>query len=141
MSKITPAQVKEKQFLPEHFNTVEDFDTWLQGIIDTQEALLKVRIGSLYDSTNPGITPQVQAAALAMVCADLTERRILRVSGNVTEDTAPVISSLMKILNEYKATATDSIGRLMASGAAADTIGYAGGVVVSGGASQLTRFS
>lgn len=137
MSKITPAMVKDKQFLPEHFNAVADFDAWLQGVIDTQEALLKIRIGSLYDSADTSIAPQVQTAALSMVCADLTERRILRVSGSVNEDTAPVITTLMKVLGEYKSGATDAIGRLLTAGSSADTPGYSGSVVVTGSESLL----
>lgn len=140
MSKLTPAIVKDKQFLPDHFNTVTDFDVWLQGVINTQEALLKIRIGSLYDSADAAIAPQVLDAALAMVCAELTERRILRVSGSVNVDTAPIINSLMKTLDGYRTAAATAIGRLLAAGSATDTTGYAGGVVVTGGDNLLTRW-
>lgn len=140
MSKITPAIVKDMQFLPEHFNPVEDFDVWLQGVIDTQEALLKIRIGSLYDSADQTIDGQVKQAALNMICDDLTERRILRVSGNVTEDTASIIRTLMEMRKAFKDSAASSISRLISSGSASDSGNYAGGVVVTGGDSLLTRF-
>lgn len=143
MSKITPAIVKDKQFLPDHFNPVADFDVWLQGIIDTQEALLAVRIGSaLYNSADNNITSQVKDAALAMVCADLTERRILRASGNVNQDTSSVIKALMEVRKSYLDTASSTIAALVNSGGQPESTGYAGGVVVTGSTtSPVTRFS
>lgn len=141
MSKLTPAIIKDQQFLPEHFNAVADFDAWLQGVIDTQEALLQVRIGpDRYASIVAAVSAQVQAAALSMVCADLVERRILRVSGNVNEDTATVINSLMKVRKDYLEAADSAIGRLMAAGASTDTSGYAGATIVTGGASLLSEW-
>jgi hypothetical protein len=138
MSTITPAQVKEKQFLPDHFNPVEDFDAWLQGVINTQEALLKIRIGSLYDSSDTSIIPQVQAASLAMTCEDLVERRILRLSGNVSEDTTAQINALMKVRESYRQSASSAIERLNSAGSSSDTNGYTGEAIVSGGTSLLS---
>ncbi len=142
MSKITPANIKDKQFLPEHFNSVTDFDAWLQGIIDTQEALLTVRIGSaLYGSTDTNITSQVKDAATAMVCADLTERRILRASGSVNQETSSVIKALMDVRKSYLDTASSTIATLVNSGGQPESTGYAGGVVVTGSTTSLmTRF-
>lgn len=138
MSKITPAIVKDQQFLPEHFNPVADFDTWLQSVIDSQEALLVVRIGSLYDSAETAISTQVKSAALAMICDDLTQRRILRLSGNISEDTSAQISALMKIRDSYRQSAASAIDRLNNSGASADTSGYAGSTLVSDNTSLLS---
>lgn len=141
MSKITPAQVKEQQFLPEHFNPVVDFDIWLQGVINTQEGLLKIRIGSLYDSADTAIAPQVQAAALAMVCDDLTQRRILRVSGNVNQDTSSVIRALLEMRKSYQDAAASALSSLVNGAGQPDSTGYSGAVVVTGSTtSPLTRF-
>lgn len=132
MSKITPAILKEKQFLPEHFNPVVDFDVFLQSVIDTQEALLKVRIGATsYFSSDASLEEQVKHAALNMACDDLTQRRILRISGNVNEDSGPMIKTLMAVRTEFKDEAAAAISRIINVGTSTDSDGFASGVAVT----------
>ncbi len=133
-SKTTPQEMIELQFVEEQFNGVADFEAFLQGIINNQEGLLAGRIGSsTFDSTNPAIVAQVKRASVCVVAAELLQRRINRLSGNVDADTALLIRTLQTAKTDYTKEAEEKISRLISSGASADSGNYAGGVLTSSG--------
>lgn len=140
-SKITPQKMKDLQFVAEQFNAVLNFDDFLQGVIDNQEAILSSRIGaSLFNSSTQAIIDQVKRASLCLCAAELQQLRINRLSGNADADTAMMIRTLQIAQSNYLKEADDKISRLISSGASADSGGYAGGVLItSGDDSTLTR--
>jgi hypothetical protein len=140
-SKITPQNVKDMQFVAEQFNAVLSFDTFLQGVIDNQEAILSGRIGAaVFNSTTQAIIDQVKRASLCLCAAELLQLRMNRLSGNADADTALMIRTLQASQSNYLKEAEEKISRLISSGASADSGGYAGGVVItSGDDPTLTR--
>ncbi len=133
-SKITPQNMKDQQFVAEQFGAVTNFDTFLQEVIDTQESLLSGKIGTaLFNSSTAEIVSQVKQAAINMTAADLTQRRLVRASANINQDTAAIISALNKIKSGFEEAAAAAISRIIGAGASADSGGFSGGVVVSGG--------
>lgn len=133
-SKITPQDMKDQQFVPEQFNAVVSFDVFLQGVIDFQENLLVGKIGTaLFNSSASEIINQVKQAATNLTASDLTQRRLVRASANINEDTARIIDALSKIKKGYDDTAAQSISRILGAGASTDSGGYSGSVVVSSG--------
>jgi hypothetical protein len=140
-TKATPQDIKDRQFVAEHFAPVTSFDSWLQGVIDTQEALLSVNIGStLYGSSDVGIAAQVKQASINMVCVDLLERRILRLSGNITEETTQLIETLIKMRKELKDTIASGIDYLLTVGSGPGSGAYSSGVVESGSEGMITEW-
>lgn len=134
MSKASPQDIKNQQFVAEQFNGVTDFDAFLQGAIDTQEGLLLGKIGAaLFNSSTAEIANQVKQASINMTASDLTQRRLVRASANINQDTASIISALNKIKTGFEEAAAAAISRITCAGASADSSGYSGGVVVSGG--------
>ena len=142
MSKISPQDMKDLQFVAEQFNPVPDFDVFLQGVIDFQEKLLIGKIGgTLFNSSTAVIADQVKQASVNMAAADLTQRRLVRASGNINEDTARIIDALTKIKKGFDESAVMATSRILGAGASSDSSGYSGGVVVSGGGYVRERYS
>lgn len=133
MSKAVPQDMKDLQFVAEQFNSVTDFDAFLQGVIDGQEALLVGRVGSLiFDSSDIVIAAMVKQASISLSAAELLQRRIVRLSGNVDEGTAVIISTLQKTQNAHNQEAEKNIARLILKGNQADNSSdFAGGSSVS----------
>ena len=134
MSKVTPQDMKDLQFVVEQFNAPVDFDAFLQGVIDFQENLLLGKVGAaLFNSATAAISDQVKQAAINLAASDLTQRRLVRASGNINEDTARIIDAITKIKKGFDEAASQASSRILGAGASADSSGYSGGVVVSGG--------
>ncbi len=132
MSKVTPQNMKDLQFVDEQFGTPADFDVFLQGVIDSQESLLTGRVGTtVFNSTDPVIAGQVKAASISMVAAELLQRRINRLSGNIDADTGALIRTLHTARKEYLADAEEKIARVVTCGSAPDSGGFSGGVWTS----------
>lgn len=133
-SKITPQNLKDQQFVAEQFGDVADFDAFLQGVIDFQEKLLSGKVGTvLFNSATAAISDQVKQAAINLAASDLTQRRLVRASGNINEDTARIIDAITKIKKGFDEAAAQAVSRILGAGASSDSNGYSGGVVVSGG--------
>lgn len=133
-SKITPQNMKDQQFVAEQFGAVTNFDTFLQGVIDTQEGLLLGKIGAtLFDSSTAAVVAQVKQASVNMTGSDLTQRRLVRASANINQETAGIIDALNKIKKGFDEAAAAAISRIIGAGASADSGGFSGGVVVSAG--------
>lgn len=131
-SKITPQNLIDVQFVAEQFNTVTNFTTFLQAIIDNQELLLSARLGStVFDSSTTAIANQVKRASLCLCAAELLQLRINRLAGNVDADSAVVIRVLQDARKEYLEEMEDKTSRLISSGSAADSSNYAGGVLTT----------
>jgi len=133
MSKVTPQNIKDLQFVAEQFGDPADFDAFLQGVINDQESILTGRVGNaVFNSAVSIIASQVKAASVGMVAAELLQRRINRLSGNVDADTGSLIRTLQASRKEYLAGAEEKISRVVTSGSAPDSGGYSGGVWTSG---------
>lgn len=131
-SKTTPQNLIDLQFVAEHFNATVSFNTFLQGVIDRQEAALSARLGATtFNSATTAIADQVKNAALSLCAAELLQLRINRLSGNVDADSATLIRALQSSRSEYLNSAEEKISRLISSGASADSGGYAGSVVTT----------
>ena len=131
-SKTTPQNLIDLQFIAEHFNAVTNFSTFLQSVIDRQEALLSARLGStVFDSATTAIADQVKNAALCFCAAELLQLRINRLSGNVDTDSVALLRALQATRSDYLKTVEEKVSRLITSGAAADSGGYAGGVLTT----------
>jgi len=132
MSKVTPQNMKDLQFVAEQFGDPADFDAFLQGVINDQESILAGRVGdAVFNSAVPVIASQVKAASVSMAAAELLQRRINRLSGNVDADTGALIRTLQATRKEYLADAEEKILRVVTSGSAPDSGGYSGGVCTS----------
>ncbi len=140
MSKITPQNLIDVQFVAEQFNTVTSpatFFTFLQAIIDNQELLLSARLGSaVFDSATTAIAGQVKRTSLCLCAAELLQLRINRLAGNVDADSAVVIRVLQDARKEYLREAEGNTARLVTSGGLADTGGYAGETLVTSRADE-----
>jgi len=133
MSKVTPQNIKDLQFVAEQFGDPADFDAFLQGVINDQESILAGRVGdAVFNSAVSVIASQVKAASVSLVAAELLQRRINRLSGNVDADTGSLIRTLQASRKEYLAEAEEKIARVVTSGSAPDSGGYSGGVWTSG---------
>lgn len=132
-SKIAPQNLIDVQFVAEQFNTVTNFTTFLQSVIDNQELLLSARLGSIFDSATTAISNQVKRASLCLCAAELLQLRINRLAGNVDEKSAVIIKVLQDARQEYLDEAEEKMTRLVSSGASADTGNYAGGVLATSG--------
>lgn len=132
-TKATPQDMKDLQFVAEQFNGVTDFDAFLQGVIDGQEALLTGRIGAtIYGSSDTVIAAMVKQASISLTAAELLQRRVVRLSGNVDERTVPIIQALRAAQKDHSADAEDNIARLIVKGNQADSADdFAGGATVS----------
>ena len=108
-----PQDIKDLQFVPEHFNAVLDFDAFLQGIIDEQEALLSDRVGVSVLS-NSSLAIHVKRVEKCLTAAELLQLRINRLSGNVDVESAALISQLKKARQDYQDEAERIIPRLVA---------------------------
>jgi len=109
----TPQDIKDLQFVAEQFNGVVDFDAFLQGVIDEQEALLSDRVGLSVFSASAFAT-HIKRVEKCLVAAELLQLRINRLSGNVDADTAALMSQLKKARQDYQDEAERIIPRLVA---------------------------
>jgi hypothetical protein len=112
-TKATPADIKALQFVPEEFNGVTDFDAFLQGVLDEQEALLTDRVGAATVS-NPALVTHIKRVEKCLTAAELLQMRINRLSGNLDANTAGLISQLKKARQDYQDEAERIIPRLVA---------------------------
>lgn len=132
-SKVTPDDIVAMQFLPEYFGPVDDFNTFLQKIIDEQEALLSGRIGAgVMASTTSPTKENVVRAAKCLIAVELFQLRFNRISGDIQNADGLDAFKLRRTQEKYQQEADSLISRL-GSGTPADGTGYSGGVVVSNG--------
>ena len=135
-SKISPQNLIDLQFIAEQFNAVTSpatFTTFLQAVIDAQEAILSARLGStVFDSTTSAIANQVKRTSLCLCAAELLQLRINRLSGNIDPNSGMLISTIQKAQANYLKEADEKTTRLVTSGGSADSGGYSCGVVVTG---------
>jgi hypothetical protein len=130
-SKIDPENLIDLQFSAEQFVS-DDFETLLQDVIDAQEAELFTRLGSpIFDSVATAIVTQVKRLSLCLCAAELLQLRINRLSGNIDADSATIISVLQEARKEYLREVDTKGARLIATGSAADSGNYAGGVLTT----------
>lgn len=113
MAKVLPQDIKDLQFVAEQFNSVVDFDAFVQAVIDEQEALLVDRIGSVAFATT-GLSVHIKRAEKCLVAAELLQLRINRLSGNIDAETAVLISQLKKNRQDYLDQADRVVPRLVA---------------------------
>jgi hypothetical protein len=127
MSVVVPQDLKDLGFIAEGFGTPVDFETFLQNVIDEQEALLSDRIGAdtFADTT---VANQVKQAAKYLSAAELIQRRINRLTLNLDADTAGVMSQLRRSKLDYLDLADPVITKLVTSPGATESGGYAGSV-------------
>jgi hypothetical protein len=125
----TPQDIKDLQFVLEQFNGVLDFDMFLQGILDEQEALLSDRVGAAAIASGKLLT-HVRRTEKCLTAAELLQLRINHLSGNVDADSALLISQLKKARQDYQDEAERIIPRLV-SGSVSDGSDAAFGSSVS----------
>jgi hypothetical protein len=104
--------MKDLQFSAEQFGSVFDFDAFLQGIIDEQEALLSDRIGASV-LVAPALQVHIKRAEKCLCAAELFQLRINRLSGNVDAETAVLIGQLKKAKTDYLEEAERIIPKLI----------------------------
>lgn len=115
-TKAIPQDIKDLGFTVEQFGAVADFDGFIQAILDEQEALLSGRAGAAAVSSST-LAAQVKRAEKCLAGAEMLQRRINRLSGNVDADTAILIPQLKKARQDYMDEAERIIPQLVAGSA------------------------
>ncbi len=125
-TKATPQDIMDLGFAAEQFGVATaDFSAYLQAVLDEQEALLSDRVTAAAVATATLLT-HVKRAEKCMAGAEMMQRRINRLSGNVDADTALLISQLKKARADYQDEAERIIPRLI-SGSVSDGADFAFG--------------
>jgi len=117
-TKASPQDIKDLGFVAEHFGDPLDFDAFIQAILDEQEALLSDRVG-ISTLANPSLATNIKRTEKCMSAAELLQRRINRLSGNVDPETGMLILQLKRARQDYQEEAEKIIPKLV-SGAIAD---------------------
>jgi hypothetical protein len=112
-TKALPQDIKDMQFVAEEFNTVADFDAFLQGILTEQEALLTDRVGAA-TVANSLFATHIKRAEKCLAGAELMQLRINRLAGNVDANSAIIITQLKKARTDYQDEVERIIPRLVA---------------------------
>lgn len=125
-TKTTPQEIIDLGFVCEQFGVASaSFTAWLQAVLDEQEALLSDRVTAATVATASLLT-HVKRAEKCMAGAELMQRRINRISGNVDADSAIIIAQLKKARQDYLDEAERIIPRLLA-GSVSDGADFAFG--------------
>ena len=90
----------------------------------------------MFSSADTAIVIQVKRVSLCLCAAELLQLRINRLAGNVDSDSAVIIRVLSDARKEYLKESEDKTARLVSTGAAADTGGYAGETLVTSRADE-----
>lgn len=117
-TKATPQDIKDLGFVSEEFGSPPDFTAYIQAILDEQEALLSDRV-SAAAIANSALATYVKRAEKCLAAAELLQRRVNRLAGNVDTDTASMLSQLKKARQDYLDEADRIIPRLV-SGSVSD---------------------
>ena len=108
-----------------------DFAALLETAINDQAALLALRVGSLYSSSDTGVVTLLGKAESALVEAELLRLRIIRLVGTVINGDQADLRPLEKQRAELLNLADRLIGQALA-GVKVDSCGFAIGTEVSG---------
>lgn len=94
MAKVTVQELKDLGFIAELFGNPQNFDAYLTAVIAEQASILEGRIGaSAYASTSSPIKDYVKRAEKCLAAAELVQRRITYILGNVTGGAFPISTS------------------------------------------------
>ncbi len=111
-TKASPQDIKDLGFVTEEFGSPPDFDAYIQAVLDEQQALLSDRVGAAAMSIS-SLATHIKRAEKCLTAAELLQRRINRLSGNVDTDTAALISQLGKSRQNYLDEAEKIIPKLV----------------------------
>lgn len=95
MAKVTVQEVRDLGFTPEMFRQPENmFDILLDAVISEQAIILEGRIGAAaYAATSSPAKDYVKRAEKCLAAAELVQRRVTIILGNVTGGAFPVSTS------------------------------------------------
>jgi len=134
MAKVTAQEIVDLGFTPEMFKKTDDGGllNFVDDIIAEQSLILQGRIGSTYyNSTSSPTKDYVKRAEKCMVTAEVIQRRINIILGNVVGAGQPI-----DILHEgtqkkiYKEEADSLIEKIIAGGTS-DSSDFASGVLIT----------
>lgn len=134
MAKVTAQEIQDMGFVPEMFRRDSiNFEEYILDIISEQSGILSAEIGSdTYASTDSGIAAKVKRAERCLTAAELVQRRINVLLGNVKAGAEIDISHEGAQKKAYRDEAAALITALTSSSGTSGTgSDFAAGVVVT----------
>lgn len=131
MAKVTVNEIKDNGFTYEGYGiAAADFDAYIDRVIESQSQLLKVKVGSAYESLDSGTSVFMARAELCMVCAEMLTRRLTVYFQSDGKIEGIDSFKIRRSIEQYTAEADALIDKLTNSGTSISK-GFESGLVIS----------
>lgn len=132
MAKVTAQEIKDLGFIAEMFGNPASFDAYITAVITEQATILEGRIGSTaYASTSSPAKDYVKRAEKCLAAAEMVQRRITVILGNVTGGAFPISTSGEDRQKSAYLDEADMWVSKIAGGVSADSVDFASGSLIT----------